>query len=98
MTVQRSVFRVQGGAGTVKKSRELAYTGHMMSAQEALNFLARQRNFNYRVVLIGPTSFQALLKQYQTLGKEVKSALEELERQLQPGKGKKQRQDVKAFG
>ncbi|MEA3452729.1 MAG: GspE/PulE family protein [Patescibacteria group bacterium] len=56
-----------------------------LKAQEALNFLARQRNFNYRVSLITPSHFQAFLKQYQTLGKEVKVALEELEQQLQPG-------------
>jgi len=57
-----------------------------LKAQEALNFLARQRNFNYRVSLITPSHFQGFLRQYQTLGKEVKVALQELEQQLQPGK------------
>jgi type IV pilus assembly protein PilB len=57
-----------------------------LKAQEALNFLSRQKNFTYRVVLITLSDFQVLLKHYQTLGKEVKLALQELERQLQPGK------------
>jgi len=57
-----------------------------LKAQEALNFLARQRNFNYRVSLITLSHFYRFLKQYQTLGKEVKVALKELEQQLQPGK------------
>jgi type IV pilus assembly protein PilB len=57
-----------------------------LKAQEALNFLARRRNFNYRVSLITLSHFQEFLKQYQTLGKEVKIALRELEQQLQPGR------------
>ncbi|MBU1045556.1 GspE/PulE family protein [Patescibacteria group bacterium] len=56
-----------------------------LKAQEALNFLARQRGFNYRVSLITLSSFQRFLKKYQNLGREVKTALQELERQLQPG-------------
>lgn len=57
-----------------------------LKAQEALNFLARQRNFNYRVGLINLSDFRKFLKQYQTLGKEVRVALQELEQQLQPGR------------
>ncbi len=57
-----------------------------LKAQEALNFLARQRDFNYRVNLITISDFQKFLKKYQTLGREVKVALQELEQQLQPGK------------
>ncbi|MBU3964470.1 GspE/PulE family protein [Patescibacteria group bacterium] len=57
-----------------------------LKAQEALNFLARQRGFNYRVSLITLSSFQNFLKKYQNLGREVKTALQELERQLQPGR------------
>lgn len=51
-------------------------------AQEALKFLARQGNFNYRVYLITPSTFQKLLKQYRTLRGEVTRALEELEVEL----------------
>jgi len=57
-----------------------------LKAQEALNFLSRQRNFTYRIVLITLSSFNRYLKQYDTLGREVKQALEELETQLEPGK------------
>jgi type IV pilus assembly protein PilB len=53
-----------------------------LKAQEALKFLARQGNFNYRVALITPTNFDNLLKQYQTLKKEVTAALSELETEL----------------
>jgi type IV pilus assembly protein PilB len=56
-----------------------------LKAQEALNFLARQRNFNYSVKLITISAFYAFLKKYRTLGGEVKVALQELEQQLQPG-------------
>ncbi len=56
-----------------------------LKAQEALNFLARQRGFNYRVSLITLSGFQDFLKKYQNLGREVKTALQELESQLQPG-------------
>jgi len=54
-----------------------------LKAQEALNFLSRQKNFSYRVVLITISEFEKYLKQYQTLGREIKMALKELEQQLQ---------------
>jgi type IV pilus assembly protein PilB len=50
-----------------------------LKAQEALKFLARQEKFGYKVFLITPTTFDNLFKQYRTLKKEVKRALEELE-------------------
>lgn len=53
-----------------------------LKAQEALKFLARQGNFNYKVFLITPTTFKNLLKQYRTLKREVGMALEELESEL----------------
>jgi len=60
-----------------------------LKAQEALNFLSRQKNFSYRVVLITISEFEKYLKQYQTLGREVKMALQELEQQLQAEPGVK---------
>ncbi len=54
-----------------------------LKAQEALNFLARQKKFNYRIVLITFADFQKYLKHYQSLKKEVKLALDELQGQLQ---------------
>jgi len=54
-----------------------------LKAQEALNFLSRQKNFSYSVALITISEFEKYLKQYQSLGKEVKMALQELEDQLQ---------------
>jgi len=53
-----------------------------LKAQEALKFLSRQGKFNYRIVLISLGTFSNLLKQYRTLKKEVKIALEELETEL----------------
>jgi len=74
----------------IKKDNNLevamVYPGDL-KAQEALNFLARQKGFTYRVSLIAPSVFKIILKQYQTLGKEVKSALRELEIQLRPEQG-----------
>lgn len=56
-----------------------------LKAQEALKFLSRQGKFSYNVSLITPTAFESLLKQYRTLKKEVKKALEELEVELKTG-------------
>ncbi|MBL7142321.1 MAG: type II/IV secretion system protein [Candidatus Pacebacteria bacterium] len=60
-----------------------------LKAQEALKFLARQGNFNYRIFLITDKTFKDLLKQYSNLKKEVGIALEELETELKEEKGKK---------
>jgi len=53
-----------------------------LKAQEALKFLARQKNFTYKVFLISLTSFKDLMSQYRNLKKEVGRALEELEVEL----------------
>lgn len=53
-----------------------------LKAQEALKFLARQGNFNYKVFLITSANFKNLLKQYRNLKREVGIALEELESEL----------------
>ncbi len=60
-----------------------------LKAQEALNFLSRQKDFSYSVVLITISQFEKYLKQYQSLGREVKLALQELEQQLQAAPGDK---------
>ncbi|MFH1780689.1 MAG: GspE/PulE family protein [Candidatus Nealsonbacteria bacterium] len=65
-----------------------------LRAQEALKFLSRQGKFNYRVVLISLTTFNSILKQYQTLKKEVTQALEELEIELRSSEDT-QRQPLK---
>ena len=59
-----------------------------LKAQEALKFLSRQGNFNYKVFLITSTTFKNLLKQYRTLKREVGQALEELETELKEEKVK----------
>ncbi len=59
-------------------------------AQEALKFLARQGNFSYRVSLISPATFEAVMKQYRNLKREVTKALEELEDELKQATGKKE--------
>jgi type IV pilus assembly protein PilB len=53
-----------------------------LKAQEALKFLARQKSFTYKVLLITITNFKDLLSQYRNLKKEVGKALEELEVEL----------------
>ena len=53
-----------------------------LKAREALEFLARQNNFNYKIYLITFSNFNAILKKYRTLKKEVNRALEELEREI----------------
>jgi len=53
-----------------------------LKAQEALKFLSRQQNLNYKVFLITPTTFKNLLKKYRDQKREVGLALEELETEL----------------
>jgi len=53
-----------------------------LKAREALEFLARQSNFTYKVFLITLSNFNSLLKKYRNLKKEVTRALEELETEL----------------
>jgi len=53
-----------------------------LNAQEALKFLARRGNFDYKVFLITFNNFNQLLKQHQNLRKEVGKALEELEEEM----------------
>jgi len=70
----------------IQKNEEFLEVGMVypddLKAQEALKFLARQGNFNYKVCLIAPTTFKNLLKQYRDLKREVGMALEELETEL----------------
>ncbi len=60
-----------------------------LKAREALEFLARQNKFSYRIFLVTLTNFNELLKKYRTLRKEVTRALEELETELKVEKVKK---------
>ncbi|MDP2909950.1 MAG: GspE/PulE family protein [bacterium] len=53
-----------------------------LKAREALEFLARQNNFNYKIFLITLSNFNNLLRKYRDLKKEVSRALEELETEL----------------
>lgn len=70
----------------IQKTEEFLEVGMVypddLKAEEALKFLARQGNFNYKVSLITPTTFRNLLKQYRDLKREVGLALEELETEL----------------
>ena len=68
-----------------------------LKAQEALKFLARQGNFNYKVFLIRPSAFNELLKQYKTMKREVGRALEELESELEEEKVKLEPQTAAEF-
>ncbi len=48
-----------------------------LKAREALEFLARQSKFSYRIFLITLSNFNELLRKYRTLRKKVNRALEE---------------------
>ena len=64
-----------------------------LKAQEALKFLSRQQKFTCQVFLITPSTFNDIIKQYQTLKGEVKQALKELKGDLKeenPLEGKKE--------
>jgi type IV pilus assembly protein PilB len=50
-----------------------------LTSQEALSFLARIENFNYRVFLITPTTFKNILEYYRHPKREVEKVLGELE-------------------
>jgi len=50
-----------------------------ITAKEALKFLSRQAGFSYEIHLITLSSFNALLRKYRNLKKEVTEALGELE-------------------
>ena len=63
-----------------------------LKAREALEFLARQNNFSYKVFLVTISNFEQIFKRYKSLKKEVKMALEELEIDLKKeNKGEKKR-------
>lgn len=53
-----------------------------LKAQEALRFIAQQRNFVPKIFLITPTDFNDVLKQYRNLKEEVETALGELDKEL----------------
>jgi len=53
-----------------------------LKTREALEFLARQNKFSYRIFLITSSNFNELLRKYRTLRKEVTRALEELETEI----------------
>ena len=57
-----------------------------LKAREALEFLARQNKFSYKVYLITISNFKELLGKYRTLKKEVTRALEELETEFKKEK------------
>ena len=68
-----------------------------LKAQEALKFLSRQGNFDYKVFLVTPTNFKNLLSQYRTMKREVGKALEELETELKEKKVKVKKTTVAEF-
>lgn len=78
----------------VKKKDNLLEIGMVypddLRALEALKFLARQQGFEYRIFLITPSNFNEIFRKYQSLKKEVKTVLEDLEQQLQIKKVEKE--------
>jgi len=54
-----------------------------LKAREALRFIARRNKLKPKIFIITPSDFGNVLKQYRSLGGEVKKALEELEKDLE---------------
>ena len=57
-------------------------------AVEALKFLTRQQKLHPKIFLITFSDFRKYLEQYQAPEKEVEKALERLEEEIRPGRGK----------
>jgi type IV pilus assembly protein PilB len=78
----------------IKQEKDIVEVGMVypddLRAQEALKFLSRQQKFEFKISLITLSNFREIFKKYQSLGKEVKIALEDLGKQLQT---KKQREE-----
>ena len=53
-----------------------------LKSQEAVRFIAQNRNFTPKISLITDTDFKNILKQYRSLKGEVDTALQELEKEL----------------
>jgi len=53
-----------------------------LKSQEAVRFIAQNRNFTTKISLITDTDFKNILKQYRSLKGEVDTALQELEKEL----------------
>ncbi|KKT26482.1 MAG: Type 4 fimbrial assembly protein PilB [Parcubacteria group bacterium GW2011_GWA2_43_9b] len=53
-----------------------------LKSQEAVRFIAQNRNFTPKISLITDTDFKNVLKQYRSLKGEVDTALQELEKEL----------------
>ena len=64
-----------------------------ITAKEALKFLSRQAGFSYEIYLITISSFNALLRKYRSLKKEVTEALGELE--VEKPKKEVKREEIK---
>ncbi len=64
-----------------------------LKAQEVLNFLSRQNNFNYKIYLISLSNFKEAIKKYQALKKEFSQALESLEGELKEERIEKETPD-----
>jgi type IV pilus assembly protein PilB len=65
-----------------------------LKAREAINFLSSFQNFNFKIFLITPTLFQAIIQLYKTPAKEVENVLEELETVLEGEKISLVREEV----
>ncbi len=57
-----------------------------LKAQEAINFLSRVQNFNFKIFLITPSLFKNIIQLYRAPAKEVENVLEELETVLKSEK------------
>jgi len=87
--------------GPIEKKNEIIHVGMIYpqdyKAKEALKFLSRQKKFDYKIFLITPTSFEAIVDQYKSFGREIGRALGKLEKTekvslKEPGKAKNKKE------
>ncbi|MFW6282974.1 MAG: GspE/PulE family protein, partial [Minisyncoccales bacterium] len=88
--------------GPIKKEDGVLHVGMIYpedyKAKEALKFLSRQKNFDYKVFLITFSSFEKIVDQYKTIGREIEKTLGKLEQEEVPvakeGKPKKDKKEI----
>lgn len=64
---------------------------HDFSSRAALDFIARENNLEIERFLLLPSDFEAIIRKYRSLGKEIEAAVQELEEEREKGKGVEER-------
>jgi type IV pilus assembly protein PilB len=65
-----------------------------VKAKEALNFLSRQGNFSFQIVLITSSQFDAIMRNYRNQKNEMDQALVELQEEIKQEGGKERKPEL----